>query len=316
MVILDPAAHIGLVRYLVARRYTGEARADLISEGLLAIVKVADRYDPARGTPATFLEPHIDGAVLRELARRRRRQEVSLTTEDPDGTERAREIAVEDPEPARADARRDVERILAQLPAREALLLRVRFGLDGEEPATLEEVGAVLGVSRERARQIEAGALRRARRNIARAVAALDRPKDERREEQAAGLARGPVGSREPTENPGRSAERTAAMSEKAKGTQLSGREIGGSLVVLPKAADAPPTLAEMNVTKKERREAIGGDGSNQHKRATGSRDPVADPGRSAERTAAIVGTSPATVKAETEGSYPPRDSKRLTVGA
>jgi RNA polymerase primary sigma factor len=48
----------------------------------------------------------------------------------------------------------EIQELLGQLPPREQQVLRLRFGLDGE-PKTLEEVGAMLGVSRERVRQIE-----------------------------------------------------------------------------------------------------------------------------------------------------------------
>ena len=38
-------------------------------------------------------------------------------------------------------------------------MLALRFGLDGESPQTLEEVGAGLGITRERVRQLEVRAL-------------------------------------------------------------------------------------------------------------------------------------------------------------
>ncbi|MBC7220149.1 RNA polymerase sigma factor RpoD/SigA [Candidatus Bipolaricaulota bacterium] len=51
--------------------------------------------------------------------------------------------------------------IVDRLPPRDAQLLRWRYGLAGESPLTLAEVGKALGVSRERARQLEERALKR-----------------------------------------------------------------------------------------------------------------------------------------------------------
>jgi RNA polymerase primary sigma factor len=53
--------------------------------------------------------------------------------------------------------------IVATLPEREATIIRLRFGLDGGKSHTLEEVGTMLGVTRERVRQIEAVALQQLR---------------------------------------------------------------------------------------------------------------------------------------------------------
>ena len=49
------------------------------------------------------------------------------------------------------------------LDEREALVLRLRFGLDGEGPCSLEEISQRLNVTRERVRQLEARALRKLR---------------------------------------------------------------------------------------------------------------------------------------------------------
>ncbi|HEU4563368.1 MAG TPA: RNA polymerase sigma factor RpoD/SigA [Gemmatimonadaceae bacterium] len=56
-----------------------------------------------------------------------------------------------------------IEEALASLKEREAKILRLYFGLDGEEPMTLEQIGALLGITRERVRQIKEKALSRLR---------------------------------------------------------------------------------------------------------------------------------------------------------
>lgn len=54
-----------------------------------------------------------------------------------------------------------IKEILAELPEKERTILEMRFGLNGREPMTLEEVGEIYGVTRERIRQIEKRAIRR-----------------------------------------------------------------------------------------------------------------------------------------------------------
>jgi len=56
-----------------------------------------------------------------------------------------------------------VEEALGTLKEREAKVLRLYFGLDGQDPMTLEEIGSLLGITRERVRQIKERALVRLR---------------------------------------------------------------------------------------------------------------------------------------------------------
>ncbi|MEK9502226.1 sigma-70 family RNA polymerase sigma factor [Gaopeijia maritima] len=56
-----------------------------------------------------------------------------------------------------------VEEALSSLKEREAKILRLYYGLDDQEPMTLEEIGDILGITRERVRQIKEKALIRLR---------------------------------------------------------------------------------------------------------------------------------------------------------
>ena len=57
--------------------------------------------------------------------------------------------------------RENLRRALAALPEREREVIEMRFGLTGERPYTLEEVGRIFKVTRERVRQVEAKAIRK-----------------------------------------------------------------------------------------------------------------------------------------------------------
>ncbi len=58
---------------------------------------------------------------------------------------------------------KEIYDLLDKLPEKERKVIELRFGLRGNEPKTLREIGEILGVSRERVRQLETRALRKLR---------------------------------------------------------------------------------------------------------------------------------------------------------
>jgi RNA polymerase primary sigma factor len=74
-------------------------------------------------------------------------------------------LASDAPEPAEqvagADRDQRVEALVRQLPEDEQNVIRLRFGLTGDEPLTLRQTGSELGITTEKARQLEAKGLER-----------------------------------------------------------------------------------------------------------------------------------------------------------
>ncbi|MBI4279029.1 MAG: sigma-70 family RNA polymerase sigma factor, partial [Armatimonadetes bacterium] len=106
---------------------------------------------------------------------RRARDPVSLETAT--GGDRDTSLAdfIEDPEAPAPDQvatfsafREQLQKALNSLTPRERAVIEMRFGLGSDAPRTLEEIGRILGVTRERIRQVEAGAMRKLRQRRSR----------------------------------------------------------------------------------------------------------------------------------------------------
>jgi RNA polymerase primary sigma factor len=132
-------------------------RAELT--GKLGREPTAAELAPELGTDTGSLE------VLDLLSREAISLESSVA-----GTEKRLEDFVSDATASAPDNGLDSERmrsgvghLICVLTAREQLILRLRYGLGGEEEHTLEQIGQSLGLSRERVRQLEARALKKLR---------------------------------------------------------------------------------------------------------------------------------------------------------
>ena len=67
-----------------------------------------------------------------------------------------------------------VDRWLSELSEKQSEVVVRRFGLRGHEAATLEDVGAEIGLTRERVRQIQVEALKKLRRSLEKQGLSLD----------------------------------------------------------------------------------------------------------------------------------------------
>ncbi|MBL8799264.1 MAG: sigma-70 family RNA polymerase sigma factor [Planctomycetia bacterium] len=166
--------------YHVARSFQpsakrlGLCRDDLMQAALLGLWLACQRFNPALGWKfSTFGYRGVLTHCQRALYTARRQDSEWALPQDcrqtPDGLSILDLVAApaEDPAGDQAEARERLRPLLAALPDRLRRVVELRWGLDGEGERALAEVGAVLGVSRERVRQLELKAFKlmlRARR--------------------------------------------------------------------------------------------------------------------------------------------------------
>jgi len=97
--------------------------------------------------------------------------DLSLSTAVGDGTLELGDTIEQDTVPSverqlmRSSFEEQIRSLVAELDEKERQVISMRFGLDGEDPRTLQEIGGALGLSRERIRQIESKAKEKLRRN-------------------------------------------------------------------------------------------------------------------------------------------------------
>jgi RNA polymerase primary sigma factor len=188
------AARAAEVRYLG----TGLDAADFAGEANVGLIRAAELFDPSRGnrfsTYATYWVRQAVGKAVanrgslvrtpvhvRKLAavernggeltpKRRKLLDAAARAWGADRVPPEDRPSAEGPvggELAEADEaealRRALAAALATLDARERRVVEMRYGLNGAEPATLAATGAVVGVTRERVRQIQDAAVAKLR---------------------------------------------------------------------------------------------------------------------------------------------------------
>ena len=160
-------ANLRLVVSIAKRYATGPGHLfELISDGNMSLIRAVEKFDFARGFR---FSTYASWAIMKNFARTIPAELKQQTRFRTGGEERLMIVTDEHVESRRREAAQterqsEVARILRHLDERERQIIRHRFGLDrSRSPMTLKEVGRVMGVTKERIRQLEARAMAKLR---------------------------------------------------------------------------------------------------------------------------------------------------------
>jgi RNA polymerase primary sigma factor/RNA polymerase sigma factor len=152
----------------IAKRHVGQADNffELVSDGNMSLIRAAEKFDFARGNK---FSTYASWAIMKNFARtipdeHKHRDRFRTSHSEMFASTEERRTDQYEQESAQAQRESQIGKILERLDEREQKIIISRFGLDhGHEPQTLKEVGAEMGVTKERVRQLEARALSKLR---------------------------------------------------------------------------------------------------------------------------------------------------------
>jgi RNA polymerase sigma factor (sigma-70 family) len=162
--------NLALVLAMAKRTRLGDVDfAEIVSEGNMALIRAVDKFNVERGFKfSTYACRAILKAFSRTAMKHSRHRtrfpvEFDPDMEKSDWVDKKRDVVEED---CIDELKQIVDRNLAELSDTEQTVLRRRFNWEQteEQPLTLEEVGQIIGVTKERVRQIQNKALAKIRK--------------------------------------------------------------------------------------------------------------------------------------------------------
>lgn len=149
--------YVNLVRS-IASRYSsyGSAYEDLFQEGMIGLLEAKERFDENRGTSfAAYASFWVKKRIINTLERERKQSMSAVSFEDSIYSEESEALLTE---PAAEKSEDDNTIALPEdFPLLEKQILTLLF----QEGKTLNEIAELLGLNREKVRQIKQKALRR-----------------------------------------------------------------------------------------------------------------------------------------------------------
>ena len=142
----------------IAKRHSGQTDNffELLSDGNMSLMRAVEKFDYSRGNKfSTYASWAIMKNFARSIPEEKTRKERYVTGRDelfdvaPDTRTDEHELVT-----TAEQATFRVNRLLEHLTPRDREIVRLRAGLDGSEPKTLEQIGQQLGITKERVRQL------------------------------------------------------------------------------------------------------------------------------------------------------------------
>jgi RNA polymerase primary sigma factor len=137
---------------------------EMVSDGNISLIRAVEKFDFSRGFK---FSTYASWSIMNNLAHKKseqRRSRDRVVVGRPEVFDAVdHRTAQFDHEGDRRHHREVVHAILGRLDAREQKILALRFGIGGDDTQTLKQLSKVLGISRERVRQIESRALKKLR---------------------------------------------------------------------------------------------------------------------------------------------------------
>ena len=157
----------------IDKKYTGPniEQEDIISIGTIGLIKGINSYKGDKGVKlATYVARCIENEILMHLrSTKKLSQEISLNDalgQDKEGNEitfidviENSEVSVEDQIDLKMKVKRLYQKISEVLQDREKMIIELRFGLNGKEAKTQNEIAKMLGISRSYVSRIETKAI-------------------------------------------------------------------------------------------------------------------------------------------------------------